>query len=400
MNWFAATNVATLPTPAAVGSTQTTTINTGTSGLTAANFSVKAYVGGVSSTTPPSSTPSLVMVSGNNQSGAVGTRLSTPFTVKVIDGSGNPMNGANVSFAVTGGGGSLTASVVATDSSGLASSFLTLGSVPGANLVSASSGAVSSGPVTFTAQGISTSGDQSIALTPNQWLNVTPAYQGQTNGGQLTPFTYNNMGVYDPQSKRTISFERWYDPIRKMSIYANALVAYEPASNVATVLKVNNWAMPDTATVPLPENTTDPTPIDRHPLGGVALDPAGNAVYLVNGANQTGHLYYPDHPNDTWKFSLSSGSWTKVSDAATAVHPPTDASAYAGMVYDPPTGKLAYFVVTQPMAHEPGCWTRERISGRWPIRIQVRPTFTSRSLALPTTRTATSCWHLAAVPTA
>jgi hypothetical protein len=43
MNWFAANTVAT-PSPAAGGSVQTMTVSTGTTGLTAANFSVKAYV--------------------------------------------------------------------------------------------------------------------------------------------------------------------------------------------------------------------------------------------------------------------------------------------------------------------------------------------------------------------
>ena len=45
MNWFAAANVPTLPPPTASGSTQSLTINTGTSNLKAANFSVKAYGG-------------------------------------------------------------------------------------------------------------------------------------------------------------------------------------------------------------------------------------------------------------------------------------------------------------------------------------------------------------------
>ena len=53
MPWFAATNVATLPAPAAAGSAQTLTISTGMAGLTAANFSVKAYVAGGGATTPP-----------------------------------------------------------------------------------------------------------------------------------------------------------------------------------------------------------------------------------------------------------------------------------------------------------------------------------------------------------
>jgi hypothetical protein len=148
------------------------------------------------------------------------------------------------------------------------------------------------------------------------------------------------IGVYDPGSKRTISFDRWYDPIRSMSIYANALVAYDPAANTVTVLKVSNWA---DGFNQLAANAGDPTPIDRHPLGGLGLDPLTSSVYLVNGANQNGRAYYPDHPNDTWKFNLGSRSWTMVADSSKA-HPPVDVGTYSGMVHDPATGKLVYFV--------------------------------------------------------
>ena len=51
--WFAATNVPTIPAPAAAGTTQSLTISTGTAGLSAANFSVKAYVGGIPEVMPP-----------------------------------------------------------------------------------------------------------------------------------------------------------------------------------------------------------------------------------------------------------------------------------------------------------------------------------------------------------
>jgi hypothetical protein len=44
MAWFAATNAPNIPAPAAAGTTQSLTINTGAGNLTAANFSVKAYV--------------------------------------------------------------------------------------------------------------------------------------------------------------------------------------------------------------------------------------------------------------------------------------------------------------------------------------------------------------------
>jgi hypothetical protein len=58
MPWFAAANVPTLPVPASAGTIQSLTISTGTTGLTAANFSVKAYVTGTAAAPPPAPTPS------------------------------------------------------------------------------------------------------------------------------------------------------------------------------------------------------------------------------------------------------------------------------------------------------------------------------------------------------
>jgi len=54
MPWFAATNVPNLPAPAAGGTTQSLTINTGVTNLTAANFSVKAYTAAGGSGSPTS----------------------------------------------------------------------------------------------------------------------------------------------------------------------------------------------------------------------------------------------------------------------------------------------------------------------------------------------------------
>ncbi len=223
MNWFAAANVPSPPAPTGAGSTQTLTISTGKSGLTAANFSVKAYATGSVTTPPPPAAPVLSLYSGNSQSGTAGTLLSTPLTVRVTDTSGSPMAGASVTFAVTAGGGTLTSPQAPTNSSGLASTTLRLGAAAGTNTVSAS---IAPSVVTFTA--VASEADAESGITVNNWINVTPTYQGAPNGGQLTPMTCNNMGVYDPVSKRTITFERWYDTVRSMSIYANSLIAYDP----------------------------------------------------------------------------------------------------------------------------------------------------------------------------
>ncbi len=149
MPWFAANNISNIPVPAVPGTVQTLTISTGVTGLTSANFSVKAYVAAPSG--PVSPAASLVLVSGNNQTGAAGQPLANAFTVKVLDSSGNPVSGVSVTFSVTAGGGTLSASSVLTDNQGLASTVLTLGSSAGTNTVVASSGTLAGSPITFTA---------------------------------------------------------------------------------------------------------------------------------------------------------------------------------------------------------------------------------------------------------
>jgi hypothetical protein len=75
----------------------------------------------------PDSVPSLVKVSGDKQSAAGGTVLPSPLVVAVRDGSNNPIANATVTFAVTGGTGSVSATSVQTNASGQASTTLTLG---------------------------------------------------------------------------------------------------------------------------------------------------------------------------------------------------------------------------------------------------------------------------------
>ena len=95
--------------------------------------------------------PTIAKVSGDNQTGVAGSVLASALVVQVRNGSNVPVSGAAVSFAVTGGGGSVSATTAITDINGNASTVLTLGSAAGTNTVSAS--ATGTGSVTFTATG-------------------------------------------------------------------------------------------------------------------------------------------------------------------------------------------------------------------------------------------------------
>ena len=97
----------------------------------------------------------LVKISGDNQQGMINVQLDNPFVVEVRDQYGNPLQGAQVAFTVTTGGGRLsgrfTTENAKTDANGRAHSTLTLG--PETNTVEASIPGIE---VTFNAVGIGT----------------------------------------------------------------------------------------------------------------------------------------------------------------------------------------------------------------------------------------------------
>ena len=97
----------------------------------------------------------LVLVSGDNQQGLPGAALENPFVVEVRDQTDKPLPGAEVTFSVTSGEGTLSATSATTNSKGQAESTLTLGPNPGANTVTVSVTGIQE-QQTFNAKGIRT----------------------------------------------------------------------------------------------------------------------------------------------------------------------------------------------------------------------------------------------------
>src|SRR5205085_7917905 len=77
-----------------------------------------------------------------------------------------------------------------------------------------------------------------VNIPVNTWTIVNPTFTGAPNGGQIFPMGWANKGAYDPVSHRVIDYDRWYDSVRGNSIWANGLYAYDPLTNVFTVLKL------------------------------------------------------------------------------------------------------------------------------------------------------------------
>ena len=119
----------------------------------------------------PGPTQSLAIVSGNNQVGVLGEALTAPLTVRVEDGSGNPVSGQSVAWALAAAAGpnsSISDASTTTGTDGQTSVTFTLGDAEGAYEVRASSGGSS---VSFALEATSAgglaivSGDGQVGLT-------------------------------------------------------------------------------------------------------------------------------------------------------------------------------------------------------------------------------------------
>ena len=94
---------------------------------------------------------SLTKLSGDDQQGMLTLQLANPFVVEVRDQNGKVFEGAQVTFMVTAGTGTLSAETTTTDARGRATSTLTLGSDPGQITIVATVEGLES--VTFSAVG-------------------------------------------------------------------------------------------------------------------------------------------------------------------------------------------------------------------------------------------------------
>jgi adhesin/invasin len=149
------------------------------------------------------------IVSGNEQVGLPGTTLPQPLVVDVVDGSGNPVIGAAVTWVVTAGGGSLDPTTGTTDENGRSSTTWTLGPGTGTNTAQAVVSGV--GQAVFTATASAGDPDDIVIVSGNEQqgqagtrlanslvvqvvddadnpvTGVTVTWQVESGGGSVTP---------------------------------------------------------------------------------------------------------------------------------------------------------------------------------------------------------------------
>ena len=140
----------------------------------------------------------LVKVSGDSQQGTPGTALAQPFVVEVQDASSVAFAGVPVVFAVTAGGGTLSATSTTTDANGQAASTLTLGTSAGTNTVQVSVQGISQS-ATFTADAVDEATAVALEVSPTEVAEdagtTTLTVTGTLNGAALTTATDVRLAI-------------------------------------------------------------------------------------------------------------------------------------------------------------------------------------------------------------
>lgn len=161
----------------------------------------------VTNTVPPSQ---LKVVNGSGQSAPAGSPLPNPIAVQVLTSRGQPVAGVTVAFAVTSGGGSLSAASRVTADDGVASVTWTLGATLGTQQVTASVAGLQSVLVTATAiQTVPTPGRSTVSVLPTAIQvggeeAVVTAILRDDNGapmpGVTVTFSGPSWAVFNPTS--------------------------------------------------------------------------------------------------------------------------------------------------------------------------------------------------------
>ncbi len=126
--------------PSAVSGSAVTTLTSTVAGTISVQATAASRTAATANVTvSPGDPASITISSGNNQNGQAGLALVTPLQVLVKDTFNNPVPGVSVAFGTTATGASVNPTSIATNSSGIAQTTATAGSVAGTQTFSASS---------------------------------------------------------------------------------------------------------------------------------------------------------------------------------------------------------------------------------------------------------------------
>jgi len=210
-----------------------------------------------------------------SQSAVVGTAVPAPPSVIVEDAHGNPVLGASVAFAIAAGGGSVSGPATATtDAAGVATvGGWVLGTAPGDNQLTASSGSLTGSPVTFDATA-TVGPPASIALNDGDDQSATVATAVGTDPSVKVTDAHNN-----PVSGVSVTFA--------VGSGGGSVSGGSATTNASGIATVGSWTLGGTAgsnTLTATSDSLSGSPVTFHATG--AAD-AAFAIVLNDGDDQT-----------------------------------------------------------------------------------------------------------------
>ena len=158
---------------------------------------------------------SIKIVSGDGQTGRIGSLLPSPLVVEVTDGGGNAAPGIEVNWSVVTGGGSIAPAAPVTDANGMASAGFTLGPAQGEQRAQAVASGLTGSPVVVTATGVPTTGTVALSVagggnnvpdrySSDLWVHGNFAYTG-TWGFRKQLGNVFNVWSLDPAGAPTLT---------------------------------------------------------------------------------------------------------------------------------------------------------------------------------------------------
>lgn len=221
---------------------------------------VASACGREGATTGPSGTTSkdfaanLRLVSGDQQLGAMGSALSQPIVVKVVDAGGQPVTGAAVTFSVRAGGGSINPAANISDANGLVSSTWTMGTSLGEN--------------------------KAVALLTNQFLLDSAVFKATATTGPASALSMVSGNNQTIQASRALPLPL---VVRVRDAFGNNLsgvrVTWTPAASNGTVtVAVDTTAVDGTASASWTLGNAAATQSLNATVTGIATPVAFSAV--------------------------------------------------------------------------------------------------------------------------
>ena len=234
-------------------------------------------------------------ISGDSQQGPPGTALTQPFVVEVRDANSIAFVGVPVTFAITAGGGTLSATNPTTGASGRTESTLTLGNTAGTNSVTVSTQGISQ-TVTFTATAVETTTNTAPVFTdgssatrvvelspktegPEGDIDVgSPIFATDTDGDHLT----YTLGGADANFFHTYVF-RQDDTTVGLQLTTRGWSLHDgPKSTYTVTVTVSDGSLTDTITVII--NVTDVADTPVTPTSSLVCDRTPQVRDAIVGA--------------------------------------------------------------------------------------------------------------------